>query len=780
MRTKTQPEPRRHPHSLVLGVILFAFGFRILGLTHHSVWWDEGISVWLARMPLLEGIRWTAGDVHPPLYYVILRLWYQVAGEGVFVMRYPSVLASVLTVALIARLGYQLQADEQGRFLPDVGLLAAGFLSISRFSIRWAQEVRMYALAAMWATASLASAVGLWKRKGWRAWITYVATTTAGLFTLYLNATVLAVTNLGFAILWLKDRDRRRTQQWIAAQAVILAILLPWLLYALPRMHSWSSDRAFGLAFFAQLYTTMLTVGTPLDLQAVLPFTLMALTGLIAGLIALARRMRRATEWGSLGMLLTGVLLPPTTVALISLPGLRFYFSRPLVPRYLLPLSACYYALLAWGLIALEKTRSLRSGRALSVFFTALALVGGFRGLDDFYRGRTATDDYLAIAHTLEAHRRPEDAVLLYVDRDWPIFVAHYPGSRTDLPYGAQWNERTADAKLTPIWQHHDAVWLVTTPEAQQADHQQSIRRWLEAHATAHEVIVTGQNTLTFYARTEARAQQRGTLAPDFTPPNNVTSTFGLTGASIPLPRYRTGDTLHLALTWTQSLASEIALILQGPEEAYTTSITPPPVSNESGSMRQLVNLPLTPDMAGGTYQVVAKHADHPPIPLTDFRLIQTAAGTALSADDIPNRVNYRLGNSIQLIGYAIPQTEFQPGASIPLTLYWQTEAPLDQRYKVFTHLLGEVYNADTETFLWGQQDNEPGGGQAQTTRWAPDTIIADPYRIPIDPATPPGLYTIEVGMYGLVDGVRLPVTGPEGRRPDGAIHLITINIQEP
>ena len=408
MSLETHKEHGHRPRSAIIGLLLFAFGFRILGLTHHNVWWDEGISVWLARMPLLEGIRWTAGDVHPPLYYIVLRLWYRVAGEGVFVMRYPSVLASVLTVALIARLGHRLQNRRVNPSLSHVGLLAAGFLSVSRFAIRWAQEIRMYALAAMWATAALSSAVWLWKRRDRRAWIAYVATTTAGLFTLYLNATVLAVTNLGFLVLALRERDRQRTKRWVTAQVAVVAALTPWLLYALPRMHSWSSDRAFSLPFFAQLYATMLTVGTSLDLQAILPFTLMALGGLIAGLIALVKYLplkdpNPTVGWGSLAMLLAGVLLPPAIVAVVSLPGLRFYFSRPLVPRYLLPLSACYYALLAWGLFALQRIRPVRWGHALSVFFTVTALAGAFLGLDSFYQGRTATDDYLTIARTMRS-----------------------------------------------------------------------------------------------------------------------------------------------------------------------------------------------------------------------------------------------------------------------------------------------------------------------------------------------------------------------------------------
>jgi hypothetical protein len=118
------------------------------------------------------------------------------------------------------------------------------------------------------------------------------------------------------------------------------------------------------------------------------------------------------------------------------------------------------------------------------------------------------------------------------------------------------------------------------------------------------------------------------------------------------------------------------------------------------------------------------------------------------------------------------------------LTLYWQADAVISERYKVFTHLLGAVYNADTDNFLWGQQDNEPVNGQSPTTRWQPNAIIVDPYRIPVAPDAPPGRYRLEVGLYGLVDGQRLPVTGPDGDAPDqihnDAVILTEIEVRVP
>ena len=42
----------------------------------------------------------------------------------------------------------------------------------------------------------------------------------------------------------------------------------------------------------------------------------------------------------------------------------------------------------------------------------------------------------------------------------------------------------------------------------------------------------------------------------------------------------------------------------------------------------------------------------------------------------------------------------------------------------MFTHVLGEVYNADAGNFLWGQQDNEPLNGTRPTSTWRTDEVI--------------------------------------------------------
>src|SRR5690606_2251876 len=116
-----------------------------------------------------------------------------------------------------------------------------------------------------------------------------------------------------------------------------------------------------------------------------------------------------------------------------------------------------------------------------------------------------------------------------------------------------------------------------------------------------------------------------------------------------------------------------------------------------------------------------------------------------------------------------------RPGETIPLTLYWSSDGDVRQRYKVFTHLLGDVFNAAAGNFLWGQADNEPAANTRPTTTWRGAEVIVDEYAIPVAPDAPPGSCRIEVGLYDPVTGQRLPLLGEDGM--PAADHVILTEV---
>jgi mannosyltransferase len=131
-------------------------------------------------------------------------------------------------------------------------------------------------------------------------------------------------------------------------------------------------------------------------------------------------------------------------------------------------------------------------------------------------------------------------------------------------------------------------------------------------------------------------------------------------------------------------------------------------------------------------------------------------------------------GAGIRLLGYALAGEPATGGDILQLTLFWQPSQAVSQRFKVFAHLLGP---GDT---LWGQRDSEPGGGLRPTTTWNAGETIRDSYGLLILPGTPPGDYRIEVGMYGLDTGQRLPIADATGRPLGDRLLLPTVRVARP
>ncbi len=482
----------------LLLLLLLAFALRLSGLADRNIWWDEGLSAWAARLSVERLLDWTAHDVHPPLYFVLLRGWWALVGDGEFVLRFPSVLAGTLGVTLIYRLGRAFGGCR-------AGLLTALCLTLSVFAISWSQEMRMYIWAAALATGAMWSAYRVWQGGGRWAWIAYVLTVAGGLWTLYLTVSVPVIANLAFVLVWLRrQRPLPLLLRWATAQITALALFAPWLIYALPRIPTWSTAEPFSPLFFVHLYATMLAVGHPVNLETYTPLTLAAFAVLALVMIPVWRAARSPERQAGVIMLLGGLILPALVVYLVSLP-IHIFYSPRLAPRYLLPLAPCFYTLLGVGLAAGSRQRRWRAALG-----TALVAVVALSGVIDFYPGRLRRDDLISLAATLRAYVYPGDAVVLHTDRDWPLFAAQYAGEWRGVPNGALMDAAGADNLLKPLWEKSEGIWLVTTPDAQRIDPQATVSAWLGVNGAALASWDFGENALAFYARPPARPRPEG------------------------------------------------------------------------------------------------------------------------------------------------------------------------------------------------------------------------------------------------------------------------------
>jgi mannosyltransferase len=716
---------------LLTALLLLAYGLRLHLLGNQNLNWDEGYTRWIISLPVADLLDTTARDVHPPVYYLLLRAMTDLIGQSEFGLRYMSVLIGVLTLALVYRLGLLFAGFR-------VAVLALLLVAVARANIDIAQLARMHMLAMALATLTLIATLRFWRRPGIGAGLVYMLAAAGAVMSFYLAAIVLLATNLAFPFAWRSRRySLRFLAQWIGLQVAVVFLVLPWIGYALPRMHGWSAEDATSFTYFVQFFFVTLTSGVPAYWEGLIPWVSLLILVAGIGVIVLWRVGHSASMMrDNLALLLTSIVTPLLVVFLLTLPFHNL--GRPLAARYLLMLSSGFYVLLAGGLVALW-----RPARVFAIVGLALGLGLALIGLVTALETRLLRDTYLSIGATLQAHRDDNDVVLLHSDHQWPSLVQYYDGPWVGVPWKTEITESFADGLLLQRWESADAIWLVLNSEAQGNDPAQRIQSWLAERAIASHAWDINENRLAVYVRNPERAEDLLALASGYEPESDV--------LGVPLPTYAVGDTLAFAmLRGTDDPGSISVSLSQGEFQKRYDAATI--------GRRSLVTLPLTPELPEGQYTVSIEGET-----IGSFALVQMDRIAPSDETRIANPLKLQFGESIRLLGYDINGNEFAAGDRVEVTLYWQADDLLQARYKVLVFALGEAFNPATGNPLWGQHDSEPMDWQLPTTRWPPGTVIADTHVFALPDNTPSGTLDLGTVMYGLVDGVRLPVVGAQG-----------------
>ena len=396
---------RRRALAAVLALTAGAFALRAVELGRRSLWLDEGYGLLLVTARELAD--WTL-DVHPPLYYALLRLWSALGTSDVWLRLLSSVIGAA-TVPVVYALGARLL----GR---ATGFWAAAFLAVTWLHVWHSREVRMYPLLA------LGYAVALWgivagardgRRRGWAAYALGAAVMawSHGVGVYY--AAILA----GLALLVPREDGRpRRWRPWLLATGALVALYLPLVpitaatLRMIVEQGFWIRAASPEPPFLTTVYTLtvepIVTPGALLRHHLGLPVKPSLGAGLwlvpiLAALALAAVRGQPRARW-TVGLLALAYAAPIALLTALSLLG------RPiLIPRVLLPLAVPLALLLAVGVEAVP----WRWGRWLAgAMVGAVLLLGALSGVrHDFGHG----EDWRGGSRHLQARAQPGDALLV-------------------------------------------------------------------------------------------------------------------------------------------------------------------------------------------------------------------------------------------------------------------------------------------------------------------------------------------------------------------------------
>jgi uncharacterized membrane protein len=174
---------------------------------------------------LRDTIRSLIEDVHPPLFFLMLRFWEQWFGSSLEVMRSLAAVFSLLILPCLYWLCRELFEA------PMVAWMAVALMAVSPFHVLYAQEARPYSL---WTVTILLSSVAFLRALRLRSahgWAMYAATVALGIYVHYL--TVLLVAAYGLYIVATAGQSTiRALKAYVLASAAGLLTIVPWLLVA--------------------------------------------------------------------------------------------------------------------------------------------------------------------------------------------------------------------------------------------------------------------------------------------------------------------------------------------------------------------------------------------------------------------------------------------------------------------------------------------------------------------------------------------------------------------
>ncbi len=205
-----------------IGIILqliFCFG--------KGIWVDESFTLAMLRHNYTEMIHLTAIDVHPPLYYILLKIWidfWKIFFSG-SVITVLSKLFSVIPCIILVVVALTKLRKQWGTFVSAVWVLST--VSVS-YLISNGVEIRMYSWALLFVTLSLVFMSDIIVQNKIVNWCLFVIVSLAAAYTHYYACLGVAVV-YGMLFLWLLWKRRELLLRWFIAAITTIVGYLPWL-----------------------------------------------------------------------------------------------------------------------------------------------------------------------------------------------------------------------------------------------------------------------------------------------------------------------------------------------------------------------------------------------------------------------------------------------------------------------------------------------------------------------------------------------------------------------
>jgi uncharacterized membrane protein len=307
--------------------LLLGFVIRLVSI-HQSFWMDEAISAKVVKNFSFIGIitDFIKADTHPPLYYLILKIWSGIFGFSELSLRFPSVIFGVGLVYVIYLIG--------SGFNQRTAIYSAILTAFSPLLIYYSQETRMYALS----TLLVAICVYFFLKRYWYRFslsLLLLGTTD------YLPLLILFVF---WSVYLVANKNRDDFKNFLLAHVPLAIFLIFWLpILNIQRTSTLSSLKSlpgWGVLLGQSGIKNLLLVWIKFLIGRINFSPLIIYSGVIVGtsIIALYGLFKSIKDYRKTGILIIWLILPILLSFVVSLkiPGFSYFRLLFTLPAFIL------------------------------------------------------------------------------------------------------------------------------------------------------------------------------------------------------------------------------------------------------------------------------------------------------------------------------------------------------------------------------------------------------------------------------------------------------------
>jgi hypothetical protein len=284
-------------------LILLGFTVLMVGMESMHLRPDEFLTIGNMRYSFHESmLRLATRNNQAHLWWITMWVWQRLAGISEFALRYHSILLSMLTLAVVYRIGRDWFGESR------YGWFAIIMLSVNSYFFIYSLEARMYALAMLTTVLSMRMFYGWLTKRTAQAAAMYGLSAAAMLYTHYYMAFVILAQIVYFAIFHLLNPKLIR--QTLSAGVIALFAWLPGILIIYNQLEFIRFATQGGLNIPTESTNTAAIYALAQVSTSGLPWLYVAIIAIGTGLL-----------WRSIGyrLILVWMLVAPGLVLLVNL-----------------------------------------------------------------------------------------------------------------------------------------------------------------------------------------------------------------------------------------------------------------------------------------------------------------------------------------------------------------------------------------------------------------------------------------------------------------------------